>query len=55
MFEIACVGRGRERTLSREDRADLGSECDCETDVSDDLNEIDGKEGRDVDNVWGVE
>jgi hypothetical protein len=53
-FEIACVGCGRESTLSKEDRADLGS-VECETDASCDLNEMDGKEGREVDNVCGVE
>jgi hypothetical protein len=53
-FEIACVGCGRESTLSKEDRADFGS-VECETDASCDLNEMDGKEGREVDNVCGVE
>ena len=30
--DTACVGRGRERTLRRDDRADLGSD-DEETDA----------------------
>ena len=50
-FEIACVGRGRESTFSNEDRADLGSDDDCETEAGDEPIEMDGKEGRDVESV----
>jgi hypothetical protein len=41
--------------LSSEDRADLGSVDKWDTDAGDDWIEMEGKEGRDVDNVFGVE
>lgn len=52
---MACVGRGRDKTFNNEDRADLGSDDDWDTEAGDDWIEIEGKDGRDVDNVCGVE
>ena len=41
--------------MRRDDRADLGSDDNVDTDAGEEWVEIDGKDGRDVDNVCGVE